>query len=44
MQENISQFDQILKQFSTGDQLNDFLKTLQNEALKSYLKASSTVI
>ena len=38
MQENISQFDEILKQFSTGDQLNDFLKTLQKRGIEKLLE------
>ena len=38
MQENISQIDQILKQFSTGDQLNDFLKTLQKRGIEKLLE------
>ena len=38
MQENISQFDEILKQFSTGNQLNDFLKTLQKRGIEKLLE------
>lgn len=38
MQDNPEQFDEILKQFSTGKELNDFLKQLQKRGLEKMLE------
>lgn len=38
MQNNAEQFDEILKQFSTGEELNDFLKSLQKRGIEKMLE------
>jgi len=38
MQDNTKQFDDILNQFSTGDELNDFLKALQKRGIEKMLE------
>ena len=38
MQDNTKQFDEILNQFSTGEELNDFLKTLQKRGIEKMLE------
>ena len=44
MQDNTEQFDEILNQFSTGEELNDFLKALQKRGIEKSLKASLMII
>lgn len=38
MQDNTEQFDEILNQFSTGKELNDFLKALQKRGIEKMLE------
>ena len=38
MQDNTEQFDEILNQFSTGKELNDFLKVLQKRGIEKMLE------
>lgn len=38
MQDNTEQFDEILNQFSTGEELNDFLKALQKRGIEKMLE------
>ena len=38
MQDNTEQFDEILNQFSTGGELNDFLKALQKRGIEKMLE------
>ena len=36
MNDKTKQFDEILKQFSTGEELNDFLKSLQKRGIEKH--------
>ena len=38
MKDKTKQFDEILKQFSTGEELNDFLKSLQKRGIEKMLE------
>ena len=38
MQDNTKQFDEILNQFSTGEELNDFLKQLQKRGIEKMIE------
>ena len=38
MEDNTQQFDEILDQFSTGEELNDFLKKLQKRGIEKMLE------
>ena len=42
MKDKTQQFDEILDQFSTGDELNDFLKQLQKRGIEKMLEGEFT--
>lgn len=43
MKQQINNFDEILKQFSTGEDLNDFLKQLQKRGIEKMLEGEFDV-